>query len=338
MVIYDRNGKPLELTVRLAGAGETPEVVCLLKKQYGNNYAACFYDEAWMRRSVAAGTVSIAVAELADGQIAGISGIVGENKFPGSIEITLLVIKPEWRGFALATLLHRFLLETPPSASCASIYAHSMTINTRSQAICRELGYKATGIILNGCVNDAAAEYFSGAAFPQKESLLVCCLPRAKRSAGNLYAPAPYHAYIEDTYKSLGAAYTIKDGGEAAGQPVARVIQNERHGYCELFVQAAGADFARLLDGALAQYGKNENQTFNAFVNLHDPSCPETFRLLEDRGFFFTGLQPLAGPNEYAVMHNSLSLPIPFDRIAVVDDFREKLAWIQNLQPTRRNS
>jgi hypothetical protein len=79
----------------------------------------------------------------------------------------------------------------------------------------------------------------------------------------------------------------------------------------------------------LSQYGALENQDFNALINLNDPGSPGACCMLEERGFFFTGLQPLAGSYEYMILHYSPAIAVPFERVMVIPEFEEQFKYIQ---------
>jgi hypothetical protein len=113
--------------------------------------------------------------------------------------------------------------------------------------------------------------------------------------------------------------------------------QNKLIHTCELFVHEAAADFAGIPARILGQYGALEGQTFNAFINLNDPGCRYACRILEEQGFFFTGVQPLAGKNEYVLMHYSPSIPVPFDKIMVIPEFKNQLEFIQDRYKEAQN-
>jgi hypothetical protein len=207
-----------------------------------------------------------------------------------------------------------------------------MTLDIVSQKTHLEFGFHMTGLLPNGYFNDTTAEYLKDVSLPVKDVLMAACLPQAKRDAGSLYIPPAYRDYIIGVYTALGIAFTVKTGEEPVAQPSIYTLSNiKEHRYCELMVQKSGNDFKDVLDKMLEQYGGLENQTFMVFLNLNDPGCPKACRLLEEQGFFFTGLQPLSGPCEYLLMHYSPSLPVPFDRIAVVPEFKDRFDYIHQL-------
>jgi hypothetical protein len=207
-----------------------------------------------------------------------------------------------------------------------------MTLDIVSQKTHLEFGFHMTGLLLNDYFHDTTAEYLVGVSLPVKYNVVVACLPQAKHNADPLYVPRAYGDYITGVYKSLGVAFSLRDGKYPVPlHSVYTLSDIKEHLHCELIVSKPGNDFKDILDKMLEQYSGLENQSFTVFINLNDPGCPQACRLLEERGFFFTGLQPLSGPCEYLLMHYSPSLPVPFDRIAVVPEFKERFDYIHQL-------
>ncbi|MDR2393762.1 MAG: hypothetical protein LBD93_06380 [Treponema sp.] len=208
-----------------------------------------------------------------------------------------------------------------------------MTVDTISQKNHIEVGYQMTGLLLNRGIYDSKAENIVGMSIPSKRSNLIACLPRAKQDVGVLYTPLAHTAYIGEVYESLGVAYRFNKHEETKPRMMRSLLTitpYEDHRYCELLVKETGHDFAGILEDVVKQYGSREQQSFNVFINLNDPGCPEACRLLEEQGFFFTGLQPLSGAYEYMIMHYSPRLPIPFDTIAVIPEFTKRFRSIQH--------
>jgi hypothetical protein len=335
MTVYNKRGESLEILFRFARPDEAPEIIALLKKQHGIGYYPEMYDVAYVKNLIEKGTLQVVVVELESDTEVAIVGTIGattENSFPGSITFSMLVIPPFMRGFGLGRKLHAFLLETIPTQTNTCIYGYCMTLDTMSQSNHIEFGYQMTGLLPNGYFNDTSAEYLAGLSLPVKDVLLVACLPRAKKDAGSLYVPPSYRDYIMGVYTSLGLIFSIAGGEIPAGFPSVYSLSDiTEHRYCELMVQKAGDDFKDVLVKMLRQYGDLENQSFTVFVNLNDPGCPHACRLLEEQDFFFTGVHPLSGQYEYLLMHYSPSLPVPFDQVVVVSEFKERFDYIRHL-------
>ncbi|MDR2246173.1 MAG: GNAT family N-acetyltransferase [Treponema sp.] len=340
MNVRNKKGESLNFKLRLARPDDAPQLIALLIKQHGKNYPdRQFYDEAWIRQRIERRTMHFAVLELADGTVAGMVGGNEEIVFSGSIVFFLLTLDPLLRGFRAGAHLHRFLLESVQIGTYTCIYGYCLTLDTASQKICTELGYYMTGLVLNRYIYDATAKNLVDLSLPLKRTHLVVCIPRAKQDAGILYAPPAHTAYIRDAYESLGVAYRFSNQEETklgTMPSLVTITPYEEHRYCELLVKETGHDFARILEDVLKHYGALEQQTFNVFINLNDPGCPDACRLLEEQGFFFTGLQPLSGQYEYMIMHYSPRLPVLFDKIAVVPEFNKQFSVIQhNYQEVR---
>jgi hypothetical protein len=343
MTLYNKRRETLEVNIRLARQEDVPDIITLLIKQHGNYYPnADFYNTDFVRTIINRGDLSVAVAELENGLLAGITGANLKNQFAGTLELSMLTTRTSCRGFALGKQLHSFLLETLPPEIYACVYTHCMSFDMASQKICADLDYRITGVLFNSYCVDPHAENLSGLELPGKHSLIVTCLTGGKKDAGLLYAPPARAGYIAAVYDALGTAYTLKKQEKAQeqmteGSPsVCAVTQTEEHRYCEAFVEKTGSDFAEILEDTLKQYGSLEGQSFNVFINLNDPAAPLACRLLEERGFFFAGLHPLAGLYEYMIFHYSPALLVPFDRVAVLPGFAGAFASIRDQYERRR--
>jgi hypothetical protein len=339
MTVYNKRREALDVTIRLAREDDVPDIITLLIKQHGNYYPDVdFYNADFVRTLINQGNLSVAVAELENGLLAGITGANRKNQFTGTLELSMLTIRHSCRGFALGKRLHSFLLETLPPETYTCVYTHCMSLDTASQKICADLDYRVTGALLNSYRVDTHAENLSDLELPGKHTLIVTCLAGGKKDAGPLYAPPAHAGYITAVYDALGTAYTLKEQGRAAegSLSVCTVTQAEEHRYCKVFVEKTGADFEAVLEDALKQYGSREGQSYNVFINLNDPAAPQACRLLEERGFSFAGLHPLAGLYEYMIFHYSPVLPVLFDRIAVLPGFTGEFAYIRDQYERRR--
>ncbi|MDR3115050.1 MAG: GNAT family N-acetyltransferase [Treponema sp.] len=332
--VYNTRGESLDIRIRLARPDDAPQLIALLIKQHGNNYPnRQFYDETAVRRNIEAEILHFSVIELMDGTLAGMIGADEGNVFSGSIVFFLLTIDPLLRGFGVGNHLHRFLLEHVALETYTSIYGYCLTLDTISQKICNNLGYRMTGLLLNRYIYDTTAENLVNLSLPFKRTHLVVCFPRIKQDTGILYTPFAHVAYIGEVYESLGVAYRFDNHEETkpkAMRSLLTITPYEDHRYCEVMIRETGHDFASILGDLLKQYGAREQQTFNAFINLNDPGCPDACRVLAEQGFFFTGLQPLSGDYEYMIMHYAPRLPVPFDKIAVIPEFNKRFSYIQH--------
>jgi GNAT superfamily N-acetyltransferase len=333
MTLYNKRREAMEVTIRLARQEDVPDIITLLIKQHGNYYPnADFYNTDFLRGAIKKEELYVAVAELENGLVAGITGANKKNQFAGALELNMLTIRPSHRGFALGKRLLSFLLETLHPETYTCTYTHCMSLDVISQKICADLGCNITGALLNCYRVDAHAENFSGLDLPVKHNLVVTCLAEGKKDAGPLYAPPAHAAYITGVYDALGAAYTLMDreGTPGSSPSVCTVIQIEEHRYCEIFAEKIGPDFEGILEDALKQYAPLEKQSFNVFINLNDPAAPRACVFLGERGFSFAGIHPLSGLYEYIIFHYSPALAISFDRIAVLPGFAKNFAYIRD--------
>ncbi|MDR2403916.1 MAG: hypothetical protein LBD78_07795 [Spirochaetaceae bacterium] len=340
MTVYNKRGETREVTLRLARPEDVPDIITLIIKQHGNYYPYVdLYSMDFVRWVIEKEDMYIIVAELADGMLAGMTGANSKSQFAGTLEWIMLTIRPSCRGFSMGKLLISFLHQILPAERYAGIYGHCMSLDTASQGIVAGLGHRITGAFLNSYRVDTHAENFTGLDLPFKHNLIVTCLPGNKKDAGPVYAPPVHAGYIKGVYDSLGTGYTLREGEGVKPSRVSSnctVIQKEEHRYCEFSAEEIGLDFEKTLDDTLEQYGVLEGQSFNALINLNDPAAPWAYGLLENRGFSFAGIHALSGLREYMIAHYSPTLPVPFDRIAVLPGFAGEFAYIRKRYEERK--
>jgi hypothetical protein len=329
VTIYNKKGDSLEAAIRLARPEEAPQMIDLVEKQYGKFYYPEIYDEKTVRHALETASLRVAVAELEDGSIAGMIGANEKNVFTGSLMFTMLILRMRFRGFGLGKILQRFLLDSIPPDAYTCVYSHCLTLDAIVQTTHYKFGYRLTGLLLNCYIYDTEAEYLAGLSPPYKESHIIACLPQMKKDAGKLYAPSAHAAYIAGVYTELDVQYSIIMPEEAGRVSLTRYShhQDETHRYDELFIQEAGRDFSEVMEKA---FGRTSGErAFNIFINMNDPACPYAVSFLEKQGFFFTGIQPLAGDYEYLILHYSRDLAVPFEQIAIIPEFLERLKYIE---------
>jgi L-amino acid N-acyltransferase YncA len=334
----NKNREVPEVILRPARQEDVPDIITLLIKQHGNYYPyGDLYSVDFLRRAIDNKDMYCIVAERADGLVAGMTGANGKTPFAGTLEWIMLTIRPSCRGFGMGRNLIAFLHQTLPAERYTSIYGHCMSLDTASQKILAGLGHRVTGALLNSYRVDSHAENFAGLDLPFKHTLIVTCLPGSKKDSGPLYVPPVHAGYVAGVYKTLGAAYELREGAEPGeASSACAVTQLEEHRYCELRVEKIGGDFEKTLDDSLGRYGAGEGQSFNVFLNLNDPAAPWAYRLLEDRGFSFAGIHALSGAREYMILHYSPALPVSFDRIAVLPGFAGEFAYIREQYEKRK--
>jgi GNAT superfamily N-acetyltransferase len=298
-----------------------------------------FYDRDWLAGGIAKEALRFFVAELPGASLGGIAGLDAEGHFPGSLILILLLVDKTLRGYGLGKLISPYVLKAASQIPCTCEYAHSLTIETISQSFLETEGFKTTGLILNRYMMDPGAPYVTVADLPFKTSHLIACYMRDKKDAGTLYVPDPYQAFAGEVYRSLGAAYTLVPSpspNRDAGTAEFSYTQAEIDRYCEMIVRKTGAGLRETLEDLLDTWAALPRQTFNIFINMNDPGCPRLCAFLEGRGFFFTGIQPLSGLNEYLIYHYAPGLADPFDKVAVIPGFVKHLDWMRSLHKCNR--
>ncbi len=311
------------LNIRMAKAREAHELVKLLRKQHGDLHPnRKYYDEMYIADAIRDGRLAFVICETPSGDCVGMICADAESEFAGCLLFCLLTVLPAYRGHALGDHMQRFLNEALDDTKYDCLYAHCLTLDTVSQNTKKRYGYHPTGLLLNRYYFDRRAENVAGLELTLRRSHLVMCKPMAKRDAGMIYPPAEVRDAVYGVYDALGVAYALPGQmPDAPEKSAARVREYARHRYLELFIQGTGDDIEKIIRRYFSPDMLAGGWSFTAFVDMRRAGCARAYDILKERGFFYTGLQPLTGEGEYMILHNSRDAGRTMDALALIPDF-----------------
>jgi GNAT superfamily N-acetyltransferase len=333
----DRRAK---LNIRFARPDEAPDLIELLRRQHGRLYPCTeFYDRDFVADSIAAGRLFFAVADDGDG---GIAGMICANarQYPDDVmAFSLLTVLPAHRGLGLGGRMQDFLDENLPLARCAYACMHCLTMDTRSQLDAEKRGYTPTGLLPHRYFFDKTAANLADEHPPLKRTHLLMCRAFARRDAGTLYCPEALKDFVATVYDALHVAYAFappRAGGAETpdAQPsLFRAEQDERHSYCEIFIERAGDDLAALLRAQARLYDGRPAQTYSLMLNMAHESCLFAYPVLRGQGYVCTGAAPLAAPGPCLLLCRLPSRAADESEIATLPSFRAVFAKIKDAKP-----
>ena len=162
-----------------------------------------------------------------------------------------------------------------------------------------------------------------------------------KQDAGIVYIPYEHQIFAAKVYDSLGVKYCIGQGDDESisvlpPQSLISFWQNELQECLEINVYMVGEDLVDRIDGLHNKYPLKGTQTSNVFLNCSNKEAVWAYHVLEEAGYFFTGLKPLYGKKEYMVMHNPGEVEIYFEDYVVSSEFAKVLNYVRKAYENRR--
>jgi hypothetical protein len=323
--------------VRFARPEEAPALIGLLTRQHGLLYPyRDFYDARFIAEAIADGRLFFAVADAEDAGIVGMICADARAAQSGAITFSLLTVLPAFRQRRLGPRMQDFLDENLDLRPYAYARMYCLTMDTVSQRGTEGRGYTPTGLLPNRYFFDASALNLEGKTPPLKRTHLLMCKALARADAGALYCPEELKNFVAAVYGGLGVAYSFAANADADGAAAPRArssafsaVQNDRHNYCEMQIDSAGADLADLLRDCARRYDDCRSQSYSVLLSMSHESCPFACRTLREEGYAFTGVSPVAGEGAHAVFSRSPSLSQDRECFALLPSF---LAMLEKLQ------
>ncbi|MDR1070911.1 MAG: hypothetical protein LBL37_09045 [Gracilibacteraceae bacterium] len=315
------------IDIRFARPDEAPRLIALLRRQHGGLYPrASYYDEGFIAEAVATEKLRFAVAVAGDGETAGMICAGVQSDDPPVLVFSLLTVLPAWRGQGLGSRMQDFLDTRLPLSRYAYTCMYCLTLDTASQHNSVKRGYVPTGLLPHRYLFDPAAANLEGEALPLKRSHLLLCRAFSRRDAGPLFCPDELADFTAEVFGALGVGFSrgaaaARSSRLAGGPSVFRLVQNEEHRYCEIWIERAGGDLPDLLRAA-RRYDALPAQTYCVSLNMAHANCPGAYRVLREQGYVCTGLAPFAAGGAYLLFYRSPSVALDYGRLALHPSFR----------------
>ena len=167
-----------------------------------------------------------------------------------------------------------------------------------------------------------------------------------KRDAGVVYLPEEHYVFCRDIYASLGAVFTIAaadirripdsedcEAQDRTGQlPVCtemEYVNDDLQHSLTIDIRRAGRDLAERITKLHTRYPLRGKKTAVIFINCNDPGAVWAYEVLQEMGYFFTGLKPLCSEREYIVMHHEGEVQIYFEDYWVSGEFANLIGYVE---------
>lgn len=299
-----------------------------VRDEYGESYPMkCIYDTQLFAAKLRGDDMTAILALTEENEPVASLALAPSGDLKGVRELTMHVVCRRYRGFHVGTALTKALIEQPEVQKLCSVTAHAVTFHPKAQHQTLSCGLVPTGFLFMVHSNRILHHTFSVEGV-DKQSLAVAVKAERKRNAGTLYAPSEHRAFIESIYHRLGVDFVFAEGSEPKGECRISSKQDEEHHTRTLMLYCGGAGLEERLDAYLnAEHFPD--QTMSVFLDMNSPSAPFTYQLLKDRGFIFSGLQPLCENGEFIILNHPMGMRVPFERLSIDDGYKELFDYIR---------
>ncbi|MBD5487476.1 MAG: hypothetical protein HDR13_01590 [Lachnospiraceae bacterium] len=346
LVLESRGKQPITVHLRLFRPGDENGMIACIRDEYGDTYFKTgFYDPEYLRREAEEGVITFLIAETDEDGIIGMMILKEFYPKESMCEIASQVFRKKYRGYGLAMPFFEYGMKLLLSRNYSAAFCLPVLFHDVTQRLLYRLGMRATGLVMNVFDMDHITHSYNNGR-NRKHSQGIQIRAVGKRDAGVVYLPEEHYAFCRDIYASLGAVFTI------AAADIRRIPDNEdceaqdRTGQLPVYtemeyvnddlqhsltidIRRAGRDLAERITKLHTRYPLQGKQTAVIFINCNDPGAVWAYEVLQEMGYFFTGLKPLCSEREYIVMHHEGEVQIYFEDYWVSGEFANLIGYVE---------
>lgn len=346
LVLENREKQSITVRLRLFRAGDENGMIACVRDEYGDTYfKSGFYDPKYLRKEAEEGVITFLIAETDEDGIIGMMILKEFYPKESMCEIASQIFRKKYRGYGLAMPFFEYgmgilLSRNYSAAFCLPVLFHDVT-----QRLLYRLGMRATGLVMNVFDMDHIIHSYNNGR-NRKHSQGIQIRAVGKRDAGTLYLPEEHYGFCRDIYASLGAVFTI------AAADIRRLPDDDNHEtddqtqrlpvYTEMEyanddlqhsltidIRRAGRDLVKRITKLHTRYPLQGKQTAVIFLNCNDPGAVWAYEVLQEMGYFFTGLKPLCSEREYIVLHHEGEVEIFFEDYWLSGEFANLIGYVE---------
>ncbi len=341
VTLKNREGRMLTLTLRGFREGDEEGLIACIRDEYGETYfKRSLYHPDSIRSEAERGRITFLTAQTDEGEIAGMMILKEFYPQESMCEIASQIFRKEYRGYGLAMPFFEYGMRILLSRSYSAAYCLPVVFHDTTQRLLHRLGLRATGFVLNVFDMETVRHSYPGDR-NGKHSQGIQIRAVDRRFAGDVYLPERHRAFAGRVYDSLGVSCRMAKGEERTGKALPqccgiRTVRDRAQSSLETCICSVGADLPRRMEALHEKYPLRGKQTANVFLSCSDRYAPWAYRILEEMGYFFTGLKPLCGEREYMVLHHPGEVEIYPEDYAVSGEFADLLDYVKGEYGARK--
>lgn len=297
--LKNRQGRQLTVTLREYHPGDEPGIIACIRDEYADTYfKQNFYRPEYLYKEAQSGHITFLVAQTQQEEIAGIMILKEFLPEESMCEIASQIFRKKYRGYGLAMPFFEYGMDILLSRNYSAAYCLPVLFHDTTQRLLYRLRLRATGFILNVFDMEHVRHSYKRCR-NTKHSQGIQIRSVGKKDAGTVYIPREHQAFCREIYESLGVAYCMAktDRFLRGGHDKKNLLsvsdlsyrQDKIQSSLEINVHQVGNDLAERIADIHKEFPVKGRQTVNVFLNINDRNSVWAYRVLTDRGYFFTG-------------------------------------------------
>lgn len=302
------------------------EAIKCIYSVYGYRYSyRTFYHPNKFRKLMDEDRIKSFLIVNEHGQIGGHAALIRSDSFPLLPEVTMIVVKPAFRGLKLSCLLLDGILKASNRLRIHGLCAQPVVFHSISQKIFYERGFVACAFLFH-YLNKEVTELFSE---ERRLDLALCVKSINKKYVTKIYPPEEHVYFIKDIYRKLGIKCETSRYRFIESSSDFDYSFNSNLGICTIVSNCVGRDISKLIDNVIDECSVNEIEMIVMYINMRNPGCDYGYKTAIDKGFIFSGIKPLSDNGDYIIVQHLLDYSIDYDVITAEYDYKNLLEYIR---------
>jgi anti-sigma regulatory factor (Ser/Thr protein kinase)/RimJ/RimL family protein N-acetyltransferase len=329
-----------EYTVRRLQPEDAIQVAQCIYRTYGYTYSNedLYYPERIVQQNESGELISEVVLDES-GEVVGHAALERSGLGPVA-ELGQAVVVPAHRGRKLLQRMTVALHQEGHRLGLSGLYGQPTTAHTASQKVIDAFDYRLCGITLGYIPRTRIYKNMQTDSAQERTSLGLSFQYLKPPAPAMRYVPECHWPMLKRIYAGLGAPVEFQDDSFMAGGPGQVVVRfNQGYGIGKIGVRQVGADTAAEVRRALHDLCDMAHaEAIYLELPLAQPATADLCRLVEDEGFFFSGVGPQFAPDGDSLRMQYLNTPLDPAMVQLLTPFGHDLLdyIVQEMERVKR--
>jgi anti-sigma regulatory factor (Ser/Thr protein kinase) len=334
----------VQIDVRPFRPSDAVEVSRCVYRSYGYTYG---YEHLYFPERIVqlneSGKLFSVVAVTSTNELAGHAALVWPDPPSRTGEMSMAVVKPEFRSHGILNRMTDYLLQKVRSASLVGVFGRAVTNHTFSQQVGLRMGMRDCGLQLGFVPADVT---FKGITekLSHRDTALVHFMYLDKPGLVRLCVPEHHRDMILRLYGNVDMSSEFEERSQsharcAEGPPLLNTGAYGRLSFAHIDVVRYGRDVVGEVKSRLRELCVNRFEVIHLYLNLHDSCTCLYTEAFEGLGFFFSGILPGVFPGDALVLQYLNNVAIDYDRLHIhSQEGRDLCNYVRKRDPNTSKS
>lgn len=310
-----------------ANENEINEVMKCIYSNYGYEYPNyVIYEPSELKALLMEGRQWSYLARNEHGQIMAHASLAFHEELPGVPEIGALVCKEFCRGHNVAGGIVESICSHAEESGVKAVFGMPVAFHPFSQKILGHLGFVPTGAVLHYVPSRMVGPYADG---DRRMDVFVGTKILNVSDCRKICVPEKHRSFIKKLYSRLNVEYEEIQPGSAEGEGIYSMSYSADLGTAEIQIDNAPESFSEDLKNMMMELYKNHAEMAEVYLNISNPSAVWAYEVLEQEGFYFSGIIPCSEKGDYMIMANLMDIPMEWDKLVAVEGYQEIVEYIR---------